>query len=1035
MQDIIFLNFYGVGTLSGVTFFLLAGIFLLAVPEKSRATLHLGLAFLFAAMLAIPYIPATIVYHPYAAYHRWMTVPAVYLCFTHYGQFLYQFPRPLAPRVARIMFIIQYLGLAAITAYFIQATAGAAVVYEFSGHFYDFDADRLSALVGAIMFVYIIHTLVVGVAQIVTGASGQRLPVFFILLAIAVSMVLPGITNVMSRDGLMAREFHQTFITLLSVTGYFFIFILYINNSNERTTFMAKIVGVSLVVFLVMFVVIAFAIFSDREQAYALLQKERTGRLVADHDAVPEDLEYLLRYDTRSTQTQLLRGADASVPDFNTYAPEYENAALYARIAALDPAAFPASLDALLADSPAEFAGYAAWLRENAAGPEIRAPVDLLAAAAKLERPLLYRANKLRRLPPGDVRASFKQSLAGLDGNLEPFARVFGEFLATHPNLEGAALRQALLRYLAPFQPPGVTRFRALGDGSRHFVSFLNYDERAGVVYEAGYDYRSYRRWVHPLGVKLLFVLGGAILTILCFRFFFQGTLVTPLRTLVRSVHRVNKGDLTVNVPVRTEDEIGFLTRSFNGMVESIRVARDELQRYAGDLEDKVAERTRELQRTLETVQELKERQDGDYFLTSLILKPLAANNVQSETIRVDFLIEQMKKFEFRHWREEIGGDICSAHTIYLKERPCTVFLNADAMGKSIQGAGGALVLGAVFESIIERTHLSSAMRDQYPERWLKNAFVELQKVFESFDGSMLVSMVMGLVDDGAGLLYFVNAEHPYTVLYRDGKASFIDDRHTIFRKLGITDLDNQILIQTLRLQPGDVLLAGSDGRDDLVLERKGDRRVINEDETLFLSAVERSNGALDAIYRRLREAGEFSDDFSLVRISYMENTYSAPDARESEVEEILARAQKLAGQRHLPEAEAELKKALDLIPAHRRALKALVRLYMKQRAYDAAAPHVREYIARSPFDTEVIYFASYIARQHRNYPEAADLGERVRLRAPTLLRNLVNLAEVYARMGNSARAAKLLEEIFVIEPDHSRATKLRAALAGRRRS
>ena len=53
-----------------------------------------------------------------------------------------------------------------------------------------------------------------------------------------------------------------------------------------------------------------------------------------------------------------------------------------------------------------------------------------------------------------------------------------------------------------------------------------------------------------------------------------------------------------------------------------------------------------------------------------------------------------------------------------------TVFLNADAMGKSMQGAGGALVAGAVFNSIIERTMLSPTVQNQYPERWLKNSFV-----------------------------------------------------------------------------------------------------------------------------------------------------------------------------------------------------------------------------------------------------------------------------------------------------------------------
>ena len=78
-----------------------------------------------------------------------------------------------------------------------------------------------------------------------------------------------------------------------------------------------------------------------------------------------------------------------------------------------------------------------------------------------------------------------------------------------------------------------------------------------------------------------------------------------------------------------------------------------------------------------------------------------------------------------------------------MKGKPHTVFLNADAMGKSMQGAGGILVLGSVFHSVIERTKLSPKEADVFPEHWLNYTFVELHRVFEVFDGSMLISLVM----------------------------------------------------------------------------------------------------------------------------------------------------------------------------------------------------------------------------------------------------------------------------------------------------
>ena len=324
------------------------------------------------------------------------------------------------------------------------------------------------------------------------------------------------------------------------------------------------------------------------------------------------------------------------------------------------------------------------------------------------------------------------------------------------------------------------------------------------------------------------------------------------------------------------------------GLADVINTMRNELAIYNTELESLVDKRTKELRNTLEQVQTLKTQQDGDYFLTSLLAQPLGANNTSGELVDVQFNVKQKKQFKFKKWEAEIGGDICIAHSVSIKERPCTVFLNADAMGKSIQGAGGALVLGAVFQAIIERTKLSLDTRNLFPERWLKNAFIELQKVFESFDGTMLISMVLGLVDDISGLMYFINAEHPYTILYREKNASFIEDE-LVLHKLGIRSLEEKIFVKTFQLQPNDVVFLGSDGRDDILLGQDEEgSRIVNEDETLFLRIVEEGDGQSDKICATLLEQGELTDDFSLLRISYREKEVALDKPLDDELQALL---------------------------------------------------------------------------------------------------------------------------------------------------
>ena len=295
-----------------------------------------------------------------------------------------------------------------------------------------------------------------------------------------------------------------------------------------------------------------------------------------------------------------------------------------------------------------------------------------------------------------------------------------------------------------------------------------------------------------------------------------------------------------------------------------------EVEKLNSGLEKLVDERTRELKQTLEQVQNLKTQQDGDYFLTSLLVKPLSANKSDSSIVAVDCFVRQKKKFQFRKWKADIGGDINTSYSVILEGKKYIVFMNADAMGKSIQGAGGALVTGSVFQANIQRTRLNNRNQDITPADWLKSSYLELQKVFESFDGSMLISIVMGLVREDNGMMYYMNSDHPYTVLYRDRNASFIEEG-TVMRKIGIHGLkEEEIRIKTFQLLPGDVLIAGSDGRDDISLGYDSfGNRIINENENLFLEIVEKGDAQIQNIYNMLKQKGELIDDLSMVRIEY----------------------------------------------------------------------------------------------------------------------------------------------------------------------
>jgi len=154
----------------------------------------------------------------------------------------------------------------------------------------------------------------------------------------------------------------------------------------------------------------------------------------------------------------------------------------------------------------------------------------------------------------------------------------------------------------------GPTYRGVYADPDRQIIRYtFRLDE---TLYEVGYSYLAYRQMLHQKAIPLVLVtVLVTVLTPLVLRFFFRANLLDPLKDLLGGVTQINAGNLNTTVPVRVEDEIGFLAHSFNGMAASLqkltaelrqeiaerRHAEAEVQALNVTLERRVADRTREL--------------------------------------------------------------------------------------------------------------------------------------------------------------------------------------------------------------------------------------------------------------------------------------------------------------------------------------------------------------------------------------------------------------------------------------------------------
>lgn len=292
---------------------------------------------------------------------------------------------------------------------------------------------------------------------------------------------------------------------------------------------------------------------------------------------------------------------------------------------------------------------------------------------------------------------------------------------------------------------------------------------------------------------------------------------------------------------------------------------RAKLGSWNAVLEKGIATRTEELTKSVQKIKALKEQQDGDYFLITLLFRPFLSSDLETPEGKIETHRKQYKRFQFKNRNYEIGGDVVFCEAVLISGIPYRVVVNADAMGKSIQGASGALIFCSIVKSFLQTPDYP----DRSPENWLFLLYKNLQAVFQSLDGSMFVSAVLALVRFETGDFFFLNCEHPHPLLVRDGNAIPLFPEE-ILPKLGfpVYETSLKLKIQYYSLEVGDTVLFGSDGREDLYLPI-GPSLEKQKDSVpeIFCEAAASEPNTLSELEAKLLQKGDLSDDLSFLRI------------------------------------------------------------------------------------------------------------------------------------------------------------------------
>lgn len=190
--------------------------------------------------------------------------------------------------------------------------------------------------------------------------------------------------------------------------------------------------------------------------------------------------------------------------------------------------------------------------------------------------------------------------------------------------------------------------------------------------------------------------------------------IVVPLKELIRGADRIARGDLSRPVTPQGSDEIGWLSHSFETMRRKLLASLDDIRRHTTELEERVQERTKEIEQARRTAEKLlkkiitseeDERKRISRELHDTTLQDLSAVIMQIDMCKLhpDEIttekIEAIRSIVLNSWEgvistiqnlrpsllDDLGlsSAIKSLLDMHLGERGINYFMNADGLDET----------------------------------------------------------------------------------------------------------------------------------------------------------------------------------------------------------------------------------------------------------------------------------------------------------------------------------------------------------------
>lgn len=296
MMDDFYLNKYSLAIFWNIIFQTSCWLAVLKIAYQRKATKYLAYYFFSGVLVTIGYFLSHSYLNILAVLGRCLALISICLIPIHFAQFLYFLTHKKRSKKFSLYILLQISTLIVIIGYLIYAFFNHRIILNFTTHYYELVSA--SFLKYFLPYILLLNLTLSAYHSLIAIRTRNHILLLFALVFFLLSVV-PAISI-----NFFGRNVYMFVLSQLHIGASFLLMLLYVNHSKEKTSFSAKIAGISAMLFLVFFNFCSFFLLEKREEQYHSTRFLQL-KLMVHSKEYPDTAQYLSRY-TSSTEQKIL---------------------------------------------------------------------------------------------------------------------------------------------------------------------------------------------------------------------------------------------------------------------------------------------------------------------------------------------------------------------------------------------------------------------------------------------------------------------------------------------------------------------------------------------------------------------------------------------------------------------------------------------------------------------------------------------------------------------------------------------------------